>query len=312
MAAEQTRKYGDGVMKPGTGKWISLRVNDTAAVFLFTVMAILSSCQKNITIDTGPSVEQMVVEGYIETGSPPFVLLTKTSDYYSTFYLDSLGSLFVHNADIKVSDGTNTVTLQEITLDTAGTSISAYVGFGMIGEVGKSYTLTIGSEGKTLTSVTTIPVVYPLDSVWYQAADDGKNDSLVRLFCRYTDPPQLGQYVRYFTSVNGGGYYPGYNSVFEDVLINGTTFDFSLDRGVNRNDTTSFDNYGLFKRGDTISVKWAAIDKAHFDFWRTVEFELGGQGSPFSSPVIIQTNINGGQGIWGGYSPSYISLIVPK
>ena len=281
-------------------------------VFTMVLMVFLSSCVKDITLNIPASEEQIVVEGHIETGQPPYVILTKTTDYYSTFYLDSLGNLFVHDAVVKVSDGTNTITLTEFSLDSLGTTVSAYVGLGMVGEVGKSYTLTVEAEGKTLTSVTSIPEVFPLDSIWYETGADPENDSLVRLICRYSDPVALGQYVRYFTKVNSGEFEPGYNSVFEDVLINGTTFDFPLDRGVNRNDTPSFDNYGLFHKGDTITVEWAAIDQPHFDFWRTLEFELGGQGSPFSSPTIVQTNINGGQGIWGGYSTSFKTLIVPK
>lgn len=276
------------------------------------IILLMTSCEQNIDINLPSSEEQLVVEGYIETGLPPYLLLTKTSDYYSTFYLDSLNALFVHDAVVKVSDGDKTITLSEFTIDTAGTLISAYVGFGMVGEAGKSYTLMVEAGGKTLTAVTSIPEPLPLDSIWYETGADASNDTLVKLICRYSDPPQLGQYIRYFTSVNSGGYFPGYNSVFEDGFINGTTFDFPLDRGVNRNDTSSYDNYGLFRKGDTITVKWSAIDEAHYNFWRTVEFELGGQGSPFASPVIIQSNISGGQGIWGGYSPSFKTLIVPK
>ncbi len=284
----------------------------TANALLLQFILLLSACEKDITIDTGGGEAQYVVEGYVESGLPPYLLLTKTTDYYDTFYLDSLAAIFVHDAVITVSDGTQSVTLTEFNIDTLGTSISAYVGLGMVGEAGKTYTLTIETEGNLITAVTTIPMPLPLDSIWYQTGADPDNDTLVELICRFSDPPALGQYIRYFTSVNGERYLPGYNSVFEDVLINGNTFDFPLDRGLDRNDTAAFDNYGLFRKGDTISVKWAAIDKAHFDFWRTVEFELGGQGSPFATPVIIQSNINGGQGIWGGYASTFKSLIVPK
>ncbi|MBA2423329.1 MAG: DUF4249 domain-containing protein [Chitinophagales bacterium] len=280
-------------------------------IFCFSVL-LISSCQKDITLNIPPSEEQIVVEGHIETGQPPYVILTRTSDYYSTFYLDSLSNLFVHDAVVQVSDGTQTITLSEFSLDTLGAVVSVYLGLNMVGEVGKTYTLTVQTEGKTLNAVTTIPNVIPLDSIWYEQNADPDNDTLVRLICRYNDPPQLGQYVRYFTQINNEGFYPGLNSVFEDAVINGTTFDFPLDRGINRNDSTSFENYGLFKKGDTITVKWSGIDKPHFDYWRTEEFELGGQGSPFSSPVIIQSNINGGLGIWGGYSSSFISIVVPK
>jgi len=283
------------------------------AIVLIPQILVQTSCTKDININLPHQEPQLVVEGHIETGTPPYVILTRSSDFYSTFYLDSVGNYFVHGAVVKVSNGVDTVTLDEISIDTAGTIFTVYTSFAMLGEEGKTYSLSIEADGKTVSSTTTIPPALPLDSIWWEPANIGETDSFVNLICRYTDPPQLGQYVRYFTKENSQPFYPGYNSVFEDALINGTTFDFELDRGVNRNDTTAFyEGYFRFRKGDTITVKWCAIDQPHFDFWRTLEFELSGQGSPFASPVIIQSNIIGGFGIWGGYSPDYKTLIVPK
>ncbi|MBA3648022.1 MAG: DUF4249 domain-containing protein [Chitinophagales bacterium] len=280
---------------------------------LLLFILIFSSCKKNITIDLPPSVQQFIVEGHIETGQPPYIILTRSSDYYSVFYLDSINKFFVHNAIVKISDGTDTFQLPELSIDTGNISVSAYVGLGISGEEGKTYSLSIQAEGKTLTSVTTIPYSKPLDSIWYETGVIPGNDTFVRLVCRYTDAPQSGQYVRYFTKENSNPFYPGLNSVFEDAVINGTTFDFPLDKGVSRTDTTTFyPGYFQFRKGDTITVKWCQIDKPHFDFWRTLEFELGGQESPFASPIDIQSNINGGLGIWGGYAPSYKTIMVPK
>lgn len=280
---------------------------------LSVIFTILSSCTKDVTINLPASEEQLVVEGHIETGEAPYVILTRNSDYYSTVYLNSASDLFISGATIKVSNGTDTITMQEVVIDTSGVSVSVYVGLGMVGEEGKTYSLSVEAEGKTLTAVTSIPYSVPLDSIWYEPGEVPDNDTFVRLICRYSDPPELGEYVRYFTRSNSESFYPGLNSVFEDVLINGTTFDFSLDRGIDRNDTTEFyPGYFQFRKGDTITVKWCQIDKPHFDFWRTLEFELGSQGSPFASPIKIISNINGGLGIWGGYAPSYKTIIVPQ
>jgi len=134
---------------------------------------------------------------------------------------------------------------------------------------------------------------------------------LVELDCRYSDPAAPGDYVRYFTRQNHDAFWPGVYSVFEDKLINGTTFNFSLDRGVNYNDDHSFRHYGLFYKGDTITVKWCHIDYPHYNFWRTLEYERGSTGNPFSSPVQIQSNIVGGLGIWGGYATSYKTVVAP-
>src|SRR5439155_12556219 len=120
---------------------------------LTSVVIFITSCTKTITINLPPSEEKISVEGHISTGQPPYVILMRTSDFYSTFYLDSIDNYFVHGATVKISDGSDTITLPELSLDTAGVTVAAYIGFGMIGEEGKSYSLTVQAEGKTLTSV---------------------------------------------------------------------------------------------------------------------------------------------------------------
>lgn len=278
-----------------------------SSIFFFT------SCTRDIPISVPSVPAQFVVEGHIQTGSPPYVILTRSSDFFSTFYLDSINELFVHDAIVKVSDGTDTIQLKEFKIDTAGTQVSIYLGLGMLGEAGKTYSLSIEAEGKALSSVTTIDLPNPLDSIWWEPANIEENDSAVRLVCRYTDPPEPGNYVRYFTKENSQPFYPGLNSVFSDDLVNGTTFNFTLDKGIPRSDTSAFyPGKYQFKKGDTITLEWAAIDKAQYNFWNTLEFELNGDESPFASPVIIQGNITGGLGIWGGYSPTYKTIIVPR
>jgi hypothetical protein len=117
------------------------------------------------------------------------VLLTRSSDYYSTFYLDSIDNFFVHNAIVKISNGTDTILLPELSIDTAGVTLSAYLGLGMIGEEGKTYSLWIEAEGKKLSAVTTIPISVPLDSIWYEENVVPENDTFVRLICRYNRSP---------------------------------------------------------------------------------------------------------------------------
>src|SRR5215813_4372214 len=141
------------------------------SILIFNLIAFvlsLISCTKDITINLPSQEPQIVVEGHISTGSVPYIILTKSSDYYSTFYLDSIDNFFVHDAVVKVSNGIDTITLPEVSLDTGGVTVSAYVGFGMVGEEMKTYSLWIQAEGKALTAVTTIPKATPLDSIWYK------------------------------------------------------------------------------------------------------------------------------------------------
>jgi len=101
-------------------------------------------------------------------------------------------------------------------------------------------------------------------------------------------------------------------SIFDDLLINGETFEFPLARGQLR--TADFDpvTFGFFWRGDTINVRWMNIDEQQYNFWNTLEFNTGTQG-PFTSFTRIKSNIEGGAlGVWGGSYSTYHQLIVPE
>ena len=69
--------------------------------------------------------------------------------------------------------------------------------------------------------------------------------------------------------------------------------------------------FGLFKIGDSVAIKWSAIDETHFNFWNTLEFNKGNQG-PFSTYTTINSNIIGGLGNWGGYNSKIYRLKVKR
>ena len=70
-----------------------------------TVVFFLCSCQKQIEFDL-PGVEQIVVvEGKIESGQPPIVFLTTTQGYFDPIDSSTFDNIFIHNADVSVSDG---------------------------------------------------------------------------------------------------------------------------------------------------------------------------------------------------------------
>jgi Domain of unknown function (DUF4249) len=132
------------------------------------------------------------------------------------------------------------------------------------------------------------------------------------MMIRATDRQGLGDYIRYFTKTNSEPFYPGFNSVFDDQIIDGKTYTIQVDRGVNKNANNS-DTSLYFRRGDTAVLKLCNIDKATFDFWRTFEFNFQSIGNPFSSPTKVVNNIsNGALGYFGGYAAQYRTLVIPK
>ncbi|TAF50297.1 MAG: DUF4249 family protein, partial [Sphingobacteriia bacterium] len=186
----------------------------------------------------------------------------------------------------------------------------------LLGTIGTSYTLNIQYKGQTYSATTTIPaVVKNIDSLWSRPVlNRPTSDSFRILMGRFTDPPGLGNYVRYFTRVNRQEFLPGSNSAFDDNVIDGTTYTVAIDRGVNRNfPPEDRDNASFFKIGDTVTVKFASNDKATYDFWRTWEFAFQSIGNPFASPGVVLGNVNNGAlGAFCGYGVRYKTLVIPR
>jgi len=289
----------------------------------FFILAF-SSCEKEVNLKLKPGDAKVVVEGSIEVGLPPIVLLTKTIDFFSKIDQNTLKDAFLHDAVITVSNAMQTITLKEYQIEYSGIPYYFYSidstsaqAFNFKGQFGQTYKLKIEYEGRIYESTTTIPFCKPLDSLWAlpplpsEMPEDYPNSML--LYAQYTDPDTLGNRVRYFTKKNSEAFLPPSFSTYDDAIVNGTTVQIGITAGLNRADTFDRNTYGYFYKGDTVVVKWSSIDKDVFDFWRTLEFSALSTGNPFSSPIEVSTNISGGAlGVWAGYGNTYDTLIIPN
>jgi hypothetical protein len=277
------------------------------------------SCEKTVHITLAGAPPQLVVEGAIETNVPPYVILTSTISFFSTLNLTTLENSFIHNANVQVSDGTSTITLKEYAIDT-GNNNKFYVysvdttnlSNIMLGQVGRIYTLTIMYNGNTYTSVTKIPAVKGVDSLWFGTPiNSNYPDSARQLFANYSDPDTIGNYVRYFTQRDHEAFYP--SGIFTDELVNGQLVkNIALYAGYLDSTNAKGDSLRFFYPGDSVRLKWCEIDKGVYTFWNSELFAQNSTGNPFSSPINVQSNIsNNALGIWAGYGSIYYTLAVP-
>jgi len=285
------------------------------------VLFVFVSCEKAISFKPNESTPELVVEATIEVGGYPTVLLSNSFNFFSKISLEMLANSFVHNAEITISNGTLTQRLKEYQVPLNGTyslyyySVdSASIATAFKGVPGKAYNMTIKSGGKEYTARTTIPFLTKrVEELSWETVRKKDDSSKVILYGEFTDPPGLGNYIRYFTSTNGGPFFPGLNSVFDDQVVDGTNYKVQIEQGVNRNEDIDFEEYSFFERGDSIIVKMTNIDKVCFDFWRTIEYSYSSIGNPFSSPTKVLSNISGGAlGYFGGYAVQYKAINIPK
>lgn len=283
-------------------------------------LMILVSCESEIDIDLPDPETLVVVDGIIESGQFARVAVTKTTPYFDTINIATLSGIFIMDAKVYLSDGFTTDTLS-LTIDATQFPPIFYQGNNpaLIGTEWTKYYLTVIALGDTLTSVTTIPGVVPIDSLRWQQF--GNDDSLGVGYIYFKDPDSLGNFYQLLAKRQGYPYYvpvPA-QSISNDQLANGQYIEFTVLRpratpdwfNTATGDTTNQGSGIRFRRGDTISVKLNSIDYYSFEFLRTYGSAANSFGNPFSAPTFVASNINGGLGGFVGLGASYATYIVP-
>jgi hypothetical protein len=205
--------------------------------------------------------------------------------------------------------------------------LCAYTSPTLIGVAGKQYRLDIAYQGQQLTCDTKIPELVALDSVWFDVISTLPDDSLGFLFANVTDPDTLGNCYRWFAKrINHyPSNFPDYanqqkdmsfiapiGSTTDDQFFNGLSFQFAYYRGTSPNSVKEDDlngERGFYKRGDTVVVRGACIDRRAFQFISNMEEQTANQGSPFAVPFNLPTTVVGGLGAFIGYAASYDTVI---
>ncbi|MBL7952376.1 MAG: DUF4249 domain-containing protein [Flavobacteriales bacterium] len=283
---------------------------------LFAILALVA-CEKDITVELPFTVPQLVVEGFIEPGLPPFVILTRTQGYFDPLDADAVAAGFVRDALVTVDDGdgpialdllcTTTLTEEQRALLAEVTGVDpnliaqvelciySTTNNSILGAVGRTYHLRIEQGADVLTSVSTIPPPVPLDSLWFQprmlTADD---DSVGFLWGRIEDPAGSGNAYRWYDrriSTRSGEddeavYRSGANNTFIDRYFDGGTYRFNTN--------------GFRFPGDTVVVHFVSIGEAEYRFYRSYEANVASGGDLLGTPQNAQSNIQGGLGIWAG------------
>ncbi len=310
-------------------------------ILAFLLLSLtLASCKKEVKVDIPGYVEKVVVDGSIETGTPPLILLSKTQNIYSATSLEAYLQGFISGAIITVSDGTTSVQLIEICSDNipAGMEVLASQVFGIpvaqlgdyhlcaytslnpaiFGQVGKTYSLNIQYDGKTYTSSTSILSPAKLDSLYWKSENSTPGFGYAWAF--FSEPAGTGDaYMWQVKRINNGtdGYDKDpvfnfvYNPVFDDQFVDGKGFEFATENpgDKDKTDIPSNTKY-LYAQGDSVVVKFSTMDRPVFEFLEKKYIQLQSGGSPFSSPTFIESNISGGAiGVWAGFSPTLDTLI---
>ncbi len=263
---------------------------------------ILSGCTEKIDIDLGTTYTRFVVDGVITSDTMKhYVKLSKSIDYYTPTDVPA-----VNNAMVTISDGFETITLQE------NDSIPGYYETqpDYFGIPGRTYSLNIELQepinGQTSYSASSIlnPVA-PIDSINVVYKEEWEAWEL-QLYA--TDPTTVNFYI--FDVYKNG------------VLLTDTIDEVGIsdDKYFNGNFTYGAAVYYFIEDnpdevvnpGDIITLRMGGITQEYYYFVIDVMNETFEFRNPLFSgpPANISTNIsNGGMGFFTAFATSYSTTV---
>jgi len=240
---------------------------------------------------------ELVVEGYIDDGGYPVVMLTTSLPVNTDgFSFDSLSTHLLRWAKVTVSDGEQETILTGM-VDRRYFPPFIYTTTRMEGQAGKTYRLTVDYDKFHATAVTTIPQPPAVDSF---KVEEIMADSLYRITACFTDNPAERNYYKLFMRRGryGRQWLSCYLGVVSDEVLNGYT-EIPVNRGDLVTDTLDYSPY--FYPSDSVTIKFAQIDEAAYRFWNDYEnYDSFGRNPLFPLSKSLHSNIQGGLGCWYG------------
>lgn len=282
-------------------------------IFLFiTISTILShtitSCSEDDLPSNPPSI---IVEGWIEDGGQPIVILTTnlqmTEEYVN---LDSLSDNLIRWAKVTVNDGNEEVTLTG-KYDPAYFPPFIYTTGKLKGKAGSTYTLTVEYDQYHCTAITCIPTTSP--NVNFILEKCTGTDSLYQIVAKLSDSPQEKNYYQFFvrTGSSNKQYLASYlGSVNDDILTPNKVHTITVNQG---HSIRKYPYSPYVHEGDSIAVKCSQVDSFAYAFWDSYIKTLSLSGNYFlSAKGNVPSNIHGGEGYWCGYNSKISYFIVGK
>jgi hypothetical protein len=263
----------------------------------------LLSCRK----EEGPVRDRLVVEGWIDSGGNPRVMVT--SSFTPGADSVSLKDLYDHVlrwCKVTLSDGEKETVLTGMYSRDPFPSYIYSTGR-MRGEVGKTYTLQVDADGRSASARTTIPPPCRLESL-ESVSFDG-SDSLFLIRARFRWDPERQERYKFFVRIENAdsSYVAASMSLSGTVAPDGMT------------EVTIRPGYSLFRRkrlafasGERVFIKISTLEEDLYWFWKTYEDQLSLARTPFFSiDRGLLGNVEGALGYFAGYGSTEYEITLP-
>jgi hypothetical protein len=256
-------------------------------------MMVFVSCDKVIQVNLPEYQPELVVEMYLEEGKPLRCLLIE-----SLPYTDTAINKPVNDALVVLSDGTRNDTLSHtINQDPVTGRLYNYLHPKLLeGASGKTYTLTITSRDKKISSSTDFSQrIIRIDS--FKVRESASEEDSFSVGVVISDPADMENYYRF--------------------LIGKSIYHFSTDPTDFRVSDQSFNGKSFsffseadYARNDTVTVRLYSLHKEHYEYLESIGDARRSNFNPFSQPSRIRSNIKGGLGIFSSIRYSEQQIII--
>ena len=183
--------------------------------YLLLISIILFSCQEEITLDLPKADDKLVIEGSIENGFPPYIIITKNGGYFDPIDSETFDNLFVNDIEsVEIwyndNDGVklDSVILEQITFYDSLPPIYTDIDHVQaqftspqdrlpydFSKSGRTYYLEIKWNNQVISSSTTIPEVTPLDCLWVEKSENSKEEYEYDIRALYSDPADQDNFI---------------------------------------------------------------------------------------------------------------------
>ncbi len=268
-------------------------------IILLALVAV--SCDGDIFCSSEP---MLVIDGYIEDGGFPVVIVTTTLPVSDrTIGEEELRDCVARWAKVTVSDGEKEVILTGMVNRKYFPSY-IYTTGDMRGHVGKTYRLEVEYHGMKATAVTTIPESGSIQNIEIQKSRDSDSRYFLEAsFHRSSDP---GSHYGFFVRQESDGvqYKPSFLGLVDDFADRWTVYPPQPEKWSNLKP--------YFVSGSVVDVKLCSMDEECFRYWESFTALSSMSGNvlvPFDDNLV--SNIRGGEGIWAGYGSDVYRVVIP-
>lgn len=244
------------------------------------------------------SAQQLVIDGWIESGKGPVVMVTTTVPVGQTIGdEEDLKEHVVIWGKVTVSDGEREVVLTGMKNDDYFPPY-IYTTSAIMGEAGKSYRIEVEYGGRTATAVTTIPKEVPLENLKVRRGENSRDRYYITGTLK--DNPDTKDYYKVFIKKNkkDSTYVPSFLGLINDEILNNSADEIPINNSIDNQDKSQST---LFSADDYVFVRFCTIDEASYNYWSDFDDITMSQNPLFPVTSRIRSNIKGGLGHWSGY-----------